>query len=121
MASPLLSLPKQIHNALKGVMLDATLTRDGANSGEPYDPATATPTVYTCKAIAEYCKGTSGNDMAGTSDMKFTILANSLAVDPEPGDRLAIAVQGISGVIGNDESAVKSDPSRSVWECLVVT
>ncbi len=124
MASPLDgSLAKTIHSAFKTLFLDATLTRDGANSGDAYDPETAAPTVYPCKAICEPKKGTSGTDMAGTSDMAFLILANSLpsGISPEPLDRIAIASQGLSGVVANDPNAVKSDPARAAFECRVVT
>src|SRR3954463_10456680 len=121
-ASPLSgSLAKTIYKSFKAIFLDATLTRDGANSTAAYDPTTATATVYTCKAIAEYTKGTTGTDMAGVTDVTILILANSLSVSPEPLDRIAIASQGIAGVIANDPKAVTSDPARATWQCRVVT
>lgn len=122
MASPLSgSLASLIYTGMKALFLDATLTRDGANSGDAYDPDTATATVYTCKAIAEYSKGTQGTDMAGSTDAMILILANSLSVVPEPLDRIAIPSQNISGVIPGDKKAVTSDPARATWSCRVVT
>lgn len=122
MVSPLSgSLAKTIYKSFKAIFLDATLTRDGINSGDAYDPDTATATVYTCKAIAEYSKGAQGSDIVGNTDATILILANSLSVDPEPLDRIAIAGQSISGVIPNDKKAITSDPARATWQCRVVT
>lgn len=124
MVSPLSgSLAKTINKAFKGTFLDATLTRDGANSGAAYDPTTAAATVYRCKAIAEPKKGASGTDIAGSTDATILILANSLpaGISPEPLDRIAIAVQSISGVVANDPKAVASDPARATWQVRVVT
>ena len=124
MASPLAgSLAATIYGAAKGLFLDATLTRDGANSGDSYDSTTAAATVYPCKAICDPKSGASGTDMAGTSDMAFLILANSLPVgiSPEPLDRIAIPSQGVSGVVANDPKAVTGDPARATWSCRVVS
>ncbi len=121
MVSPLLKLPQQVYKSFKTIFFDATLTRDGDNSGDAYDPETAAATVYTCKAIAEYTSGTSGSDIVGSSDAKVLILAASLSVTPEPLDRIAIAIQGFSGVIANDPRAIKSDPALATYECRVVT
>ncbi len=126
MASPLSgSLAKTIYKSFKSIFLDATLTRDGANSGDAYDPETATATVYTCKAIAqEYSAGVQGTDLVGGTDMKILILANSLSVTPEPLDRIAIPSQAISGVVYGGTTgmkAVTSDPARATWTCRVVT
>ncbi len=122
MASPLSgSLAKTVYKSFKSIFLDATLTRDGSNSGDAYDPDIAAATVYTCKAIAEPSSGTSGSDIAGVTDATILILANSIAVQPEPLDRIAIPSQGISGVIANDKKAVVSDPARATWQCRVVT
>lgn len=121
MVSPLIGLPKTIHKAFKNLFLDATLTRDGANSGSGYDPTIAAPTVYACKAIAQSgTDGSSGTDIAGTSNNTILILAGSLAVTPEPLDRIAIPSQGISGVVANDPKAVGSDPAQATWEVKVV-
>ncbi len=121
MVSPLLGLPATIYKSFKSIFLDATLTRDGANSGDSYDPDTAAATVYTCKAIAQAgADGTSGTDLAGVSYNTILILARSLAVTPQPLDRIAIPIQGISGVIANDPGAVGSDPAQATWECKTV-
>jgi hypothetical protein len=100
-ASPLSgSLAKTIYKSFKSIFLDATLTRDGANSGAIDDPTVATATVYTCKAICqEFSKGVQGTDLVGATDVNVLILANSLSVTPEPFDRIAIPSQAISGVV----------------------
>lgn len=125
-SSPLAgALAKTVHKAFKGLFLDATLTRDGANSGEGYSPNLAEATVYTCKAIAqEYSAGTSGTDLVGATDMNVLILADSLSVTPEPLDRVAIPSQGFSGVIyggAKGMKAVRTDPAKATWQCRVVT
>jgi hypothetical protein len=123
--SQLASLPKTINAAFKGIFFDATLTRDGANSGSIDDPTTAAATVYSCKALAtEYGRGIQGTALVGATDMNILILAGSLAVQPEPLDRIAITSQSISGVIygGADGlKAVTSDPAQATWQCRVVT
>jgi hypothetical protein len=122
MTSPLAGkLAASIYKGMKGLFLDATLTRDGVNSGQGYSPNLAEPTVYTCKAIAQPSKGAQGTDIVSATDTTILILRNSLSVSPEPLDRIAIASQGISGVIPSDPKAVKSDPAAATWECRVVT
>lgn len=125
MASPLIGLPKTVYKAFKGIFLDATLTRDGANSTAAYDPTTATATTYTCKAIAQdFSTGVQGLGLVGASDISILILASSLAVQPEALDRIAIPSQGISGVVYGGQSgmkAVTSDPARATWVCRVTT
>jgi len=119
-------MPDIIYGALGDEFFDCTLTRDGANSGAAYDPVTATPTVYPCKAIAEeYSAGIRGQGLVGATDVSVLILAQSLSVQPEPLDQIAIASQGISGVIAPADAsgvkAVMSDPARATWQCRVVT
>lgn len=122
MVSPLAGpLAKTIYKSFKAIFLDATLTRDGINSGEGYSPNLAEPTVYTCKAIAQPSKGAQGTDIVSSTDTKILILRNSLSVNPEPLDRIAIPSQGISGVIPSDPKAISSDPAAATWECRVVT
>jgi len=129
MVSPLSGpLAKTIYKSFKTIFLDATLTRDGANSGEGYSPNLAEPTVYTCKAIAQPSKGARGEDIVSNTDTVILILRNSfresgvtVTVNPEPLDRIAIPSQGIAGVIPSDPKAIKSDPAAATWECRVVT
>lgn len=111
-----------IYTGMKSLFLDATLTRDGANSGYSYDPDTAAAVVYACKAIpVEEGRGTQGADMAGSTEVAVLILANSLAVQPAPLDRISVPSRGIVGVIANRKKAVTSDPARATWQCWVVT
>lgn len=114
-----------INDELGDIFLDATLTRDGANSGDAYDPTTAEPTEYTCKAIVQdYSAGTNGLDLVGATDVNVLILANSLSVEPKPLDRIDIASKGISGTIYGGTTglkAVRGDPATATWQCRVVT
>jgi hypothetical protein len=123
MASPLSgSLAATIHSAFKDLFLDATLTRDGANTtGQAYSPNLEEPTVYSCKAIEKSSSGARGTDSVGTSSTTILILRNSLSVSPEPMDRIAIPSKGIDGFIPSEEGAVKSDPAAATWKCRVVT
>lgn len=114
-----------VDDALADIFLDATLTRDGANSGTAYDPVIGTPTTYTCKAIVEeYGSGVRGQGLVGAKDIKVLILANSLAVEPQALDRISVPSKGVSGVVhdGNEGmKAVVGDPATATWECRVVT
>jgi len=122
MASPLAgALARTVYKSFKSIFLDATLTRDGVNTGEGYSPNVGSATVYTCKAIAQPSKGAQGTDIVSSTDTKILILRNSLSVNPEPLDRIAIPSQGIEGVIPSDPKAVSSDPAAATWECRVVT
>lgn len=132
MTSPLQSqIASLIYTGMRGLFLDATLTRDGANTtGEGYSPNLAEATVYSCKAIPlEHAKGTRGGDLAGTTEVAVMILANSfktssgasVSVKPETLDRIAVPVREIEGVIPDRKKAVTSDPARATWTCWVVT
>ncbi len=125
MVSPLVKLPQTIYKSFQFMFFDATLTRDGANSGDAYDPDTAAATVYKCRAIAqEYGAGVQGTDLVGATDMNVLILAGSLTVQPEALDRVAIPSQGFSGVVYSGTSgkkAVTTDPAKATWQCRVVT
>lgn len=113
-------LASLIYTGMKSLFLDATLTRDGANSGDAYDPDTAAATVYNCKAIpVQDAKGT--QNLEGDSEVMVLILANSLSVTPEPLDRIAVPSRGIAGVIPDRKKAVTSDPARATWKCVVTT
>lgn len=127
MTSPLSGgLARTIGKAFKNLFLDATLTRDGATTGPSYDPVQGTPTVYTCKAIAQaYSTGMQGTGLVGSTDMQILILATSLAVTPQPLDRVSIPSQGKVGTIvpanTAGQQAVSTDPANAVWECRAMT
>jgi hypothetical protein len=70
------------------------------------------PTPFGCKAIFEkYSDYYWTNGLVDAKDRKVLILAASLEVTPEPGDR--ITIQNITFVIQN----VSTDPATAVWEC----
>ncbi len=123
MTSPLSgSMAKAIYKGMKGLFLDATLTRDGANSGPAYDPATAAATEYSCKAIPiSNTKGVEGVELAGSTEVAVLILKNSLSVAPESLDRIDIPSKGVSGVVASRDKAVNTDPAGATWQCWVVT
>lgn len=130
MASPLLGLSKTIGKAMKGVFLDATLTRMLPGSTQPpytaYDPGPPTPRDYPCKAIAEvYGTFTRGQGLVAATDMKVDILVYSLSVQPAPLDRIVIPSIGFSGQIVPGDTpgtpSVSTDPAKAIWSCRTAT
>lgn len=121
MASPLEStIRKSIYNGMKGIFLDATLTRDVAGNGAAYDPGSPTPSSYACKAIRETFGVGRTPPLVNGGTVKVTILQLSLAVTPQPGDRITITGQGGPYSIvpeGADGPAVSADPANAIWEC----
>lgn len=126
MTSPLLgSLAATAHSALKGIFFDATLTRDAAGTiVDPADPPLPTQVIYTCKAIEqEYGRGVRASGLVDQTDINVLILANSLAVDPLPGDRIIIRGKAVTIVPASARGIkpVTSDPARATWECRCST
>ncbi len=122
MTSPLSgSLARTINRALAPIFLDATLTRDLSNVGsDPADPPTPTQAIYTCKAIEEeYSAGLRGQGLVGAREVGVLILANSLAVEPKPLDRITIRGNTVTVVPADAAGlkAVRSDPARATWMC----
>jgi len=124
MTSELLDLAEEIGDAFDDLFLDAVLTRDVPGSTEPpystYDPGPPGTATYSMKALCEsYSAFTRGQGLVGATDMKVMILATSLSVEPQPLDRIAIAVQGFSGqIVAGDTAgtpAVGTDPGKAVW------
>ena len=114
MASPLAgSLARTIGTAMKGLFLDASLTRETQTSGsDPFDPPAPIVTGYPCKAIVQsYSDYYRANNLVQQSDRKVLILHNSLGVRPQEGDRVTIS--GITFTLQN----VSIDPAEAVWEC----
>jgi len=120
--SPLVSsIRKAIYNGMKGVFLDATLTRDVAGAGDDFDPGTPTQETYACKAIREfYGTGYRPPNLAAGTAAKVTVLQLSLSVTPKVGDRITITGQGGPFAIVGDtpgQPAVTADPANAIWEC----
>ncbi len=122
MTSPLLgSLATTIGNAMASLFLDATLTRDVPGTiTDPADPPAPTQATFTCKAIEEqFSIGLMAGGLVAGGDIQVLILANSLATEPLPLDR--ITIRGVTVTIVPADAAgrraVTSDPARATWSC----
>lgn len=114
MTSPLEgSLARTIGSAFKTLFLDAELVRDvPVISPDPADPLPPTAARYGCKAIVEgYSDYYKTNGLVDAKDRKVLILATSLGVRPEPGDR--VTIRGITFSLQD----VSTDPAEAVWTC----
>ena len=114
MTSPLAgSLAKTIGSAFKTLFLDAVLARDvPVVSPDPADPLPPTQATYAAKAIVEgYSDYYKTNGLVDAKDRKVLILATSLGVRPEPGDRVTIS--NITFTLQD----VSTDPAEAVWTC----
>lgn len=107
------SLPATIGSAFKTLFLDAVLTREiPGTGGDPFDPPAPTVTTYGCKGIVEaYSDYFRKNGLVDAKDRKVLILATSLAVKPQAGDR--ITIQHVTFTL----QEVSTDPATAVWEC----
>lgn len=95
---------------MSGLFLDATLTRDGPTTGPAYDPTPGVPVSYACKAIVEaYSKYYRANGLVDAKDRRVLVLANSLGLKPQPGDRITV-----SGITFTAQE-VSTDPAEAVW------
>ncbi|WP_029581944.1 hypothetical protein [Bradyrhizobium sp. URHD0069] len=133
MTSPLEgALRAQVYKGMRGLFLDAVLTRDVIPDSPAYDPAdppAPVPVPYACKAIVEdYSAGVRAGGLVNATDVNIIILAASLSVEPQAGDRLSVPSQGVSGTIAGPATsgtssmkAVSTDPARATWSCRTVT
>jgi hypothetical protein len=105
-------LAKTIGSAFKTLFLDAVLTRETpGEGGDPFDPPAPVVTTYGCKAIVEgYSDYFKKNGLVDAKDRKVLVLAASLDVTPEPGDRVTVQNVTFSVV------TVATDPATAVWE-----
>lgn len=106
-------LAKTIGSAFKGLFLDAVLTRETpGEGGDPFDPPPPVVTTYDCKGLVEaYSDYFRKSGLVSQSDRKVLILAASLAVKPQAGDR--VTIQHITFTL----SEVSADPATAVYEC----
>lgn len=107
------SLAKTIGSAFKGLFLDAVLTRETPGTGgDPFDPPPPVVTTYPCKGLVEaYSDYFRKSGLVDAKDRKVLILATSLAVKPQAGDR--VTIQHITFTL----SEVSADPATAVYEC----
>ena len=119
MTSPLSgSIASSVYSGLKGLFLDATLTRDTFTASSPdvsFDPADPTQTTYTCKAVNDQTRTfTTPDGLVSRRSASILILANSLSVTPIDGDR--ITIRSTTYRIG----IVLIDPANACWICEVM-
>jgi hypothetical protein len=127
MASPLAgSLARQISRGLARTFLPATLTRITTADPEPetpWIPGEASAVTYPCRAIHDAWGETwlSGG-LVGANEVRITILAHSLAIEPAPGDVVTIRGEAYTIVpAGSGKPAVATDPAKATWECRAVS
>lgn len=119
MSRLLRSLPRIIERAAGPLLFfDATLTRyaHATTSASPardrWDPANPTETPYECSALFEdYEDAFRLDGSVKEGERKCLILARSLSIDPQPGDKIAITGYGEATAI-----RVSTDPARACWE-----
>lgn len=96
--------------------LDLTLTRTTAGTPDPDQPWVAvsdTETAYSCRGFEDtYSAYYLANQLVQEGDRRIMIIAESLSVTPQPGDRITSRGE-IFTIVG----PVKADPARALWEC----
>jgi hypothetical protein len=111
---------------MRGLFLDATLTRDVASSNspdiEPFDTPAPTQTTFSCKAIREfYGDRLRAGGLVNAKDVQIIILQTSLDTTPVIGDRISITGMGGPWTIvspgAGEQPAVMADPANATWDC----
>ena len=89
------------------VFKDATLTK------------TTSTTTYTCKALRDTFRATwIAGGLVDAEDVKVLVLADTLSVTPEAGDRITIGSDTWTLVpAGGGKAAVGVDPANACFEC----
>ena len=113
-------IPDLISDALGDDFRDATLTRTTVTAGaNPWDPpAGSTTTDYSCKALREeFGASWLAGGLVDATDVKILVLAATLPVTPEAGDRITIGSASWTVVpAGSGKPAVSTDPAGAIWE-----
>lgn len=120
MASPLLTLPKTIGKAFSGIFFAAVLERDTATPGpNDWTPGEVTTVNHSCKALIEaWSSFQLSGGLVAAGDRKVMILASTVAVQPEAGDRITVRGETFTIVSdGGSMPAVSTDPAKAVWIC----
>ena len=114
------TMPDEIAEAFADDFRDATLTRTTTTAGaNPWDPpAGSTTTDYPCKALREeFGASWLAGGLVDATDVKILVLAATLSVTPEAGDRITIGSSSWTVVpAGSGKPAVSADPANAVWE-----
>jgi|GEM_PF-5456665 len=114
------SLAKTLGKALSSTFLPATLARSTIAAGpNDWTPGAETVVSYTCRAIhEEWGSEWLAGGLVDASERKILILANSLSVRPEIGDRITIRAETFTIVPADSgKPAVESDPALAIWTC----
>lgn len=113
-------LAKIAGNALKGLFLDATLTREVSGTPDPttpWVPGPPTTATYPCKAIEEeWGASYLADGLVLSGDRRILVLASTLRTEPAPGDR--ITIRGATFTIvpaGSGQPPVSTDPAKAAW------
>lgn len=118
--SSLDEMPAEIAEAFAEDFLDATLTRTAPTRGaQEWDPPTGeTVTAYPCKAIHDsWSASWLANGLVGADEVRILVLAATLSVEPQPGDRITIRGETFTIVpAGSGKPAVATDPAKATWE-----
>lgn len=116
-----------IGQAAEFIFLNATLSRNDKPIGEdeglsdPWNPTYGDPIEWSCKAIVEEWDVRFLNEgLVQVGDVKILVLANSLATEPKPLDKINVDGRGTFTVIPASQSpsrvsAVSIDPAKAVW------
>lgn len=122
MVSPLEgSIARTVGKAFNKLFLRAVLERDTTSSSSPLDQGVTSTQSYECRALdVEYSDFDRANGLANANDMKVIILATTLAVTPEPLDRITIYRSGVAGreltvVSPEGGGAINKDPANATW------
>ena len=102
------------------VFKDATLTKTTTTpAANPWDPPTTSTTTYTCKALRDTFRATwIAGGLVDAEDVKVLVLADTLSVTPEAGDRITIGSDTWTLVpAGGGKAAVGVDPANACFEC----
>jgi hypothetical protein len=112
-------LPDTIGGALADTFRDATLTKTTTTpAANPWDSPTTSTASYTCKALRDtFGAYWLSGGLVDAEDVKVLILASTLSVAPEAGDRITIGSEMWTIVpAGSGKPAVATDPANAVWE-----
>lgn len=111
-------LPEILADALGDDFREATLIRSTAADGDsPWNPGAPSEQRYPCRAIHDEWGALYRSDGLVTGkDWKILVLAATLAVEPQEGDR--ITLEGVTLTVvseGGSQPAVTSDPANATW------
>ena len=96
------------------LMLDVTLYRATQNTtGQGWRPSPGNIVEYACKGfISQYKENEINGDTVRTNDRKIMIMAKSISVQPQQGDKVKVSGDDREyTIVGN----VTSDPARATY------